>query len=122
MAQFIQNSNRDAKTREQEAFDRELKAATESILGEINNHTNVRHNIYIFNFFIQIVTTKYLEFAIQIKVKLVGLSLITLIKSVDQFAYRGWLSRSISIELLDLDDVLKYRMKSMSNFEFCTKF
>lgn len=36
MVQYIQNSNKDAKTREQEAFDRELKAATESILGEIN--------------------------------------------------------------------------------------
>lgn len=38
MAQFIQNTNRDAKTKEQEALERELKAATDSILGEMNCH------------------------------------------------------------------------------------
>ncbi|XP_074025518.1 uncharacterized protein isoform X3 [Leptinotarsa decemlineata] len=39
MTQFIQNTYKDAKAQEQEAFDKELQAATESILGEINHHT-----------------------------------------------------------------------------------
>lgn len=47
MAQFIQNINKDTESREQEAFDRELKAATESILGEMNQ-SNVR---YIMKYF-----------------------------------------------------------------------
>ncbi|CAH1176248.1 unnamed protein product [Phaedon cochleariae] len=41
MNQFIQNTQNDTKTQEQEAFDKELQAATESILGEINNQTKV---------------------------------------------------------------------------------
>ncbi|KAG5897195.1 hypothetical protein JTB14_022550 [Gonioctena quinquepunctata] len=39
MTQFIQNTYKDSKAQEQEAFDKELQAATESILGEINHHT-----------------------------------------------------------------------------------
>lgn len=41
MNQFIQGAYRDSKSREQEAFDKELQAATESILGEIDGHHKV---------------------------------------------------------------------------------
>lgn len=45
MNQFIQGAYKDSKTREQEAFDKELQAATESILGEIDGHHKVSNDI-----------------------------------------------------------------------------
>lgn len=52
MNQFIQGAYKDSKTREQEAFDKELQAATESILEEIDGHHKVS-NIRLMQYLIQ---------------------------------------------------------------------
>nr|CAI5865391.1 unnamed protein product [Callosobruchus analis] len=49
MNQFMQTARRDIKTQEQEAFDKELQAATESILGEMDIQTKPPEETPIFD-------------------------------------------------------------------------
>ncbi|KAJ8978540.1 hypothetical protein NQ317_009483, partial [Molorchus minor] len=45
MNQFIHTAYKDSKAQEQEAFDKELQAATESILDEINGHNKANESV-----------------------------------------------------------------------------